>query len=181
MPNRRNNFYMAERTLNPDRFLELFHILHGSIFRGNFSATSRALGITRVTAIKYATEAPKQWWWEDVLINVIKTAYAEMVQSGSKRTRGLAKRAINDLTRILPREAEYMEFNAANQSNARRHLLSLFREYDQISTRQLRKPAFSGGYSYSSLRRAADDLELDKETTGFGDEKVTYYRLPESD
>lgn len=181
MPNRRTNPDFRPKELDQELFHELFHILHGSMLRGNYSATSRVLGCTRKTAIRYATTAPTQWWWNKLLVEVIKDVYADLVQSGSKLSRGYAKRAMTDLMRVIPRDAEYMEFNAANNDGARKHLLSLFRELDQVSTRQLKLPRFSGGHSPRILRRAAEELELDKVTEGYGDEKVTYYRLPESD
>lgn len=46
---------------------------------------------------------------------------------------------------------------------------------------ELRLPANCGGYSHSTLRKAAKMIGVVKRSEGFGDDKRSYWRLPNED
>ena len=169
------------KPLDEDMFHTLFDILHDGCMEGNYAATARILGLHVNTVRKWAITAPKDPWANHRLRDAINFVYGSLVNSVHKKIRKRAAKVKSQLERAgLHKMTEYLEYNEANNAGAVRHLLvTLNLAQDQeVSTKQLRKPAFSGGYSMRALRQAAEVLQLDKETTGFGDDKETWWRLP---
>lgn len=176
----RRSFQIQPEKLNTELFRDLMDLLYVRVMQGNIRGTARLLGISSKTMQKWTSTTPpvSQWWWNIILIHCIRETYKSMHSSKSKKTKRASRQLISDLSRILPRDAEYMEWNEARDSGARRHLLSLFVDHDQVSTKMLRQERYAQGYTPRALREAARVLELDRVTEGFGDDKVTYYRLP---
>lgn len=178
----RRNFYIKTHTLDKALFRELYEFLRSRVLKGNLSMTARLLGVSRATVIKWESDYPPscQWWWTSILTMVIKELLSAMRQSSSRSTRQHEANIHLELKKLLPDE-DFELYEVNDHSNARRHVLSLFKEYDQVSTRMLRSAAYSGGYNIRTLRNACESLQLDKEVRGFGENKVTYYTLPEVD
>ena len=170
--------------LDEEMFHTLFDILHDGCMEGNYAATGRILDLHVNTVRKWAINAPKDRWANHVLKAAINFVYSTMVNSSHKKIRKRAQKVKAQLERAgLHKMTEYMEYNEANNAGAVKHLLTTLNEADgqEMSTADLRKPANSGGYSMRALRHAAQVLQLEKETSGFGDEKVTFYRIPRSE
>ena len=165
--------------LDEDLYFELFDILHDGIFRGNYNATARCLSVSRPTAMKMAHTAPRQHYWNGVLRQTIQELLQNMATSRHKRIRERVLEVKSRLNRSSKAFAlaEYIQWNENNNSGAVLHLAKLIRRrpLGEISTRELRLPANSGGYSMRTLRQAADILMLRKETRGFGEDKETWY------
>lgn len=171
------------RPLDTDLFHTLFDILHDGCMENNYAATARVLGINPKTVKRWAITAPSDPWLNVVLQRAITEVYYFLANSRHKKFRKRAANVRGQLHRSgLSTLTEVIEDNEANNSGAVRHLLISLNEApgQELSTRDLRKPAYSGGYSLRMLRQAADIMELERETTGFGEDKQTFYRLPRS-
>jgi hypothetical protein len=167
--------------LDEELYFKLFDILHDGCMKGNWSATARALGISTLTARKWGVKPPRDPWTNKRLDLTIREVYKFMVNSKHKGLRRRAQIVKGQLERSgLSSMKEYMEYNEQAQAGAVRHLLvTISRAADsQISLNDLRLPGIGGGYSMRSFRHAAEILQLDKVTEGFGSSKKTYYRLP---
>ena len=171
-------------TLDENKFYQLFDILHDNIYEGNWSATARALGISTPTARRWFTEPPKQYWWNFVLTQVIRENIRQLRLSRNRKHKQLARIATAALARHAQKDLLMdVDNETTHEEGALKHLLIIVNEApgQTISTRDLRKPAFSGGYSMSTLRATAKALGLKRETEGFGEDKQTYYSMPRSD
>lgn len=179
----RKYFKFKPRELDTHTFEGLYSILSATLCHGNLTMVAKVLGVSRTTAIRYSTRPPKAYWWNQLLINVMDDLIAELMQSTNKLHKQWAYQATRLMSeyRQKTKEKGLLEADVTSNSEARRHILSLFRDRDEITTRMIRKPKYSGGYAQRTLIRALESLELDKETRGFGEDKVTYYRLPDGD
>lgn len=172
------------RPVDQDLYRKLMDILHEDALDYNFSATARVLGINRRTAQAWYKHPPDNPWINTILREAIIQVYYFLYNSKHKKFRKRAAIVRGSLHRLkLSELKEVIEENEANQSEAIKHLLITINEApgQQISTRDLRLPAYNGGYSMRALRQAADVLMLDKVTQGFGEHKETFYRIPFSD
>lgn len=168
--------------MNEEHFHTLFDILHDGCFEGNWKATSRALQISEKTARRWATTAPKRAGELHLLHRTIKEIHQWMSGSKHKKIRKRAEKVLGQLHRHgLEQMAEYMEFNTHSEAEALLHLVSVIAHtpHREISTEELHKVANSGGFSKRTLRRAAEQIGLTKETRGYGEDKITWYIIPE--
>lgn len=169
--------------LDEDLFFNLFDILHDGCFSGNWSATSRVLGLHPRTTREWSKKPPKGPWWNHILQAAIMEVYRSMANSTHKKTRKRAAVVRGMLHKAeLHQLKDYMEYNEANNSTVRLELLVHINEApgQELSTRDLRKAAYMGAYNQNSVREAAKQLCLIRETRGFGDDKQTFYRMPTS-
>lgn len=105
-----------------------------------------------------------------------------MAASKHKKIRKRAEKVLGQLKRAgLEEMATYMEFNTHSESEALLHLVSVIAHtpHREISTEDLHKVANSGGFSKRTLRLAAEQIGLPKETRGYGEDKITWYMIPE--
>lgn len=169
-------------SMDEDKFHTLFDILHDGCFEGNWRATSRALQISEKTARRWSTQAPKRSAELHILHKTLREVHAWMASSKHKKIRKRAEKVLGQLHRHgLERMAEYMEFNTQAEHEALLHLVSVIAHtpHREISTEELHKAANSGGFSKRTLRLAAEQIGLPKETRGYGEDKITWYMIPE--
>jgi hypothetical protein len=166
--------------LDVDEFNKLTDVLF-ELLKENHSKCARILGISRSTWKKWERHPPRQWWWTLVLRAVIKSYI-----TGLRARRGLTgkhRRTVMELLRRVPQGDEFMadiEAQAYNIEGAARYLR------DTLGGRgmfwdQLRKSANNGGYTEQTLRSAARMIGVVKRTEGFGEDKRSYWRLPNED
>lgn len=168
--------------IDEEKFHTLFDILHDGCFESNWSATARALQISEKTARRWAIKAPKRYWEYSNLHQAVKEVHRYMAGSKHKKIRTRAAKVLGQLNRNgLERIAEYMEWNTSSESEAILHLISTiaWQPHREISTEELFKAANAGGFSRRTLQRVADEVGLEKETKGYGENKVTWYSIPE--
>lgn len=162
-------------------FHDLFDILHETCLNGNWSATARVLDVRASTLKRWNQQPPQQRFWPSVLIHAIRECTRQMRQSGVKKYRKRASLAIDQLSRHrLKDAAEELQKDEIADDGVVRHLLSIINEApgQTIKVSDLKKAKYSGEYSMRAFRYAAERLCLDKETEGFGADKVTYWSMP---
>jgi hypothetical protein len=162
-------------------FHDLFDILHETCLAGNWTATARILDVSIPALKRWNRNPPQQRYWIFVLQHAIREVTRQLRQSPHKKHRRLAKLAIDQLSRHrLADAAEQLEKDETADDGVVRHLLSIINEApgQTISTKDLKKARYSGEYSLRAFRYAAERLQLDKETEGFGADKVTYWSMP---
>jgi len=76
--------------------------------------------------------------------------------------------------------AEQLQKDEVSDDGVVRELLRIVNEApgQTIKISDLKKAKYSGEYSMRAFRYAAERLQLDKETEGFGADKVTYWSMP---
>lgn len=162
-------------------FHDLFDILHETCLNGNWSATARILDVSIPTAKRWNQHPPKQRWWPDLLQIAIRECTRQMRLSAHKKHRKRAALAADQLSRHGLRDAaEQLEKDDIADEGCVRNLLAIINEApgQTISTAELKKSRYSSEYSLRAYRYAAERLCLDKETEGFGADKVTYWSMP---
>ena len=166
--------------MDEEQFHDLFDVLHDGCFMGNWTATARALGISVTTARKWSTHPPKRPQEAKMIELTIREVHAYMSSHRSKKMRKRAVKVWNQIARGNLEEAQLIEANTHSNSGAVRHLLKLISQKPngEIDTEELFKVANMGGYNRRTLQSAAEHLQLDKETKGFGKDKITWYKLP---
>lgn len=163
--------------LNPDEFYELTDLLY-ELLKGNQAGCARVLGINVRTWKSWETKPPAWPWWNLILRHVIVELMANL-QSRGGITRKHANRIRETLSKIkksdtLIEEAERLSYEYRGAEAHLRKLLSRKGMYwDQIKL-----AANCGGYTEKALRVAARKLGIVKRQKGFGDDKRSYWRLP---
>jgi hypothetical protein len=182
---RRKFTRVSAQQLDTEAFHDLLGIFLTHICAGNMSTATQLLGMSRPTINKWRSNPPKQAWWIVTLTHIMDQAITELLASTRKTERQAAVTAREQMMPYRQRSRKALEANleleeVVGTTPCRRHILTMLNEHGQVSTRMLRKPAHCGGFSQSQIKRAlaSFDGELDKETRGFGEDKVTYYRLP---
>jgi hypothetical protein len=166
--------------LDVDEFNQLTDILF-ELMKESGSRCARILGISRSTWRKWTTNPPRQWWWNVVLRTVIKH-YITALHARRGLT-GKHRRTVMDMLAKIPHSDEFMEELAAmayDLEGATRFLRDTLAGKGMFWD-ELRKPANSGGYTQQTLRKAARMIGVVKRSEGFGDEKRSYWRLPNED
>lgn len=169
-----------EPELDTDEFNKLTDVLY-ELMKEKGAACARVLGISRSTWRKWTTNPPRQWWWNIVLRAVIKQ-YITALKSRRGLTGKHRRRVMEALSRI-PQADEFMEEIDQMAYNIEGCALYL---RDTLGGKgmfwdELRKPANNGGYTEQTLRRAARKLGVVRRSEGFGDDKRSYWRLPNED
>jgi len=167
--------------INEEKFHQLFDILHEGCFEGNWTATSRALQVNQRTIRRWSKTAPKRYWEYVNLHSAVKEVHRWMAASKHKKIRIKAEKVLGQLRRNgLETIAEYMEWNTNSESEAIIHLISTLAHtpHREMSTEELHKTANSGGFSKRTLRLAAEQVGITKETRGYGEDKITWYIIP---
>jgi len=168
------------KPMDEEQFHHLFDVLHDGCFLGNWTATARALGISVTTARKWSTTPPKRPHEAKVIELAIREVHEYMTSHRSKKIRKRANKVWNQIARGDPEKAKLIEANTHSNSGAISHLLKLISQKPtlEIDSEELFKLANMGGYNRRTLQSAAEHLQLEKETKGFGKDKITWYKLP---
>lgn len=167
----------------PDDFLfyDLFDILHETCFNKNLSAVARCLGVSIPTVKRWITDPPQQRYWPTILTAAIREVVRQMRLSPHRRHRKAAKIAIAQLSRHNLKDAmDLVEQDEVNDEGVVRELLKIVNEApgQTIRVDDLKKGKYSATHSMRAYRHAAVRLQLDKDTEGFGSDKVTYWSMP---
>lgn len=178
MPKVRRFGNYTPQPLDEDLFAELLHVLHQILFDGNWSATSRALGVSKPTAIRWVNKPPANPWMNVVLRTIIRDLTRQMRMSPHKRHTKRAQEAIKRLQTLPQAELDIDE--ADDPSDAIRDVLISLNQApgQELTLDEIRQKT---GRSRRTIRLAAARLCLHKETTGFGEDKETYYSIPRGD
>ena len=169
-------------TLDLERFQELRSILIG--FTGSLSAAARALDVSRPSFVRWETEPPKQWYWNEVIIAYLMSQLPELTARAHSSKRKKLDRLKHRLKVIVnSREAaEELQHKDAVHSAAQIHVCRMVTENDgTIYWDTLITAAYSGGYAPPVLRRAAKSMGMKFTTEGFGPEKRTLISWLEED
>lgn len=181
MPRVRKRTKYEPEPLDQELFQELLHILHHVCFNGNWAQTSRAVGVSRPTAMRWVNSPPTMPHWNVVLREVLKIVIADLKLSPHRSHRKRARQAMQRLNTLPQVQAtvEQMKDNDRAQDGAVKELLIYLNETpgQSASTKTLRQQL---NYSTRTLRAAAKTLNLDIEVEGFGEEKTVYYSMPRS-
>lgn len=168
--------------MDEEMFHTLFDILHDNCFRGNYSATARALQISVLTARKWAITPPKRHWELHNLHKAIKEVHNYMAASKHKKIRKRADHVVGRLRfEGLETMADTFEQRAANHSEACAHVLSLIahRPTREISSDEMFLAANMGGFSKRILTYALGQMGIEHRTRGAGKDKMTWYYIPQ--
>ena len=167
-------------TLDLDEFNALTDLLF-EVFKENSAACARVLGISRITWKKWEKEPPTWPHWNVVLRHIIKS-YLPALAARRGLTAKHKERIIALLTQVkegdkLGEEIGTLAYNLAGaEAHLRRLLARKGMYWDEI-----RGPKNCGGYTWKTLRMAARALGVVKTQEGYGDEKRSYWRLPDQD
>lgn len=161
--------------LNKDEFNALTDLLFESL-NGNVSAITRLLGINRKTWKRWEKEPPEWPYWNLVLRYIIKHTLTGMI--GRRRSPASKhKQYIREALARIPKSDELMEEieNAAYELSAaethvRRLLLRGPMPWHEIRIKS--------NFTPRVLRTAAKSLGVVKEQLGYGEEKISVWRLP---
>lgn len=178
MPKVRKFGNYTPKPLDPDLFQELLHILHRILFDGNWSATARALGVSKPTALRWVNNPPTAPWWNLVLRTIIRDLTRQMRLSPHKKHTQRAGDAIKRLQQLPHVEIDVEDFE--DPSDAARDILTTVNlaPGQELTADQIRQRT---GRSKREIRTAAARLCLHRTTTGFGADKETYYSIPRGD
>ena len=173
--------FIAFPPADDNLFHDLFDILHETCLGGNWSATARILDVRPSTLKRWNKEPPQQRFWPIVLTHAIRECTRQLRMSPTKKHRKRAALAADQLARHrLADAAEELQKDEIADDGCARHLLTIINEApgQTIKVTDLKKAKYSGEYSMRAFRYAAERLCLDKETEGFGADKVTYWSMP---
>lgn len=166
--------------LDEDEFNSLTDLLF-ELMKENHSACAKLLGINRVTWRKWEKEAPEWPWWNLVLRHAIKLVLASITaRRGLTRSH---KRKIQERLNAIPNHSEFEEelgSLAYSWTGCEAHLRAVLAPGGMFWD-QIRLPANSGGYSPKTLRVAARSIGVVKTQEGYGENKRSYWRLPDQD
>jgi hypothetical protein len=166
--------------LDHDEFNALTDVLF-ELVKENHSQCARLLGISRPTWKKWETQPPTWPWWNLVLREIIKHYI-----TGLHARRGFTakhRRTIMDLMQRIPQGDEFVneiDQLAYNVDGCANHLRATLGGKGMFFD-ELRTPALCGGYSPSTLRRAAKMIGVVKTQEGYRDKKRSYWRLSTED
>jgi hypothetical protein len=172
------------KIVTPRLDVEEFNALTDLLFellKENSAACARALGISRITWKRWEKSPPDWPYWNIVLRHVIK---AHLVPLAARR--GLTvkhrQRIIDSLARVSDGEkfGEEMGNEAYNVAGAQAHLRNLLARKGRY-WHDIRAAANCGGYTGKQLRTAAKLLGVVKTQEGYGEDKRSYWRLPDQD
>lgn len=188
----RNRLKINQKAL-PPLDLKLFRELRKILFltfNGNDSACARALGISRITWVRWDTIPPTWPYWNYILRLVITSSiriYNDKYHKDSFITAKTKSKAWTHLQKIrkrlaqLPDDGELLaqiEEHTYTRTASEEYLRQLLL-HGPLAWSIIRKPANSGGYSEAVLRRAARTLGVIKQQIGFGEDKDSVWSLPE--
>lgn len=168
--------------LNTDLFHTLYFVLRVILYNHNTSAVARLLNIDRRTADRWITEPPKYHWINGTLRQIIRDRIKYAQHHKTKKIRLRAKEALDHLNAYAKERTyaadgtEHADEHIDTGGLCARALLEIVAR-KPISTAELRRGKYSI-YTLRAYRLAAEQLCLDKRTTGFGPEKITWYALP---
>lgn len=166
--------------LDLDEFNALTDILF-ELLKEKHAACARVLGIHRNTWKKWEQEPPTWPWWNIVLRHVIKTLLSS-IASRRGLTRKHRHTLLEQFNRIpdgqqILEEVENLAYDISGAAaHLRRLLLRKGMFWDEI-----RLPANCGGYTTKTLRKAAKQIGIVKTSEGYGEDKRSYWRLPDQD
>lgn len=166
--------------LDIDEFNALTDVLF-ELFKENGSKCAFMLDISRSTWTKWTTNPPRQWWWNLVLRDVIKSAIAGL--HGRRGFTARHRRKVMEALSRVPQSEEFLgviEAETYNVDGAANFIRATLGRKGMFWD-ELRKPANSGGYNERTLRKAARMIGVVKTQEGFGDDKRSYWRLPNED
>lgn len=167
--------------LDTKEFEALTDLLYEAL-KGNQSQCARMLGINIRTWKRWEKEPPTWPWWNLVLRNVIREILAHLRQRSGGITRKHLNRIRDSLSMIPEGEtlAEQAEMLAYDYTGAQAHLRRLLSRKGMYWD-EIRLAANTGGYTQKTLRVAAKQLKIIKTQEGFGENKRSYWRLPDQD
>lgn len=148
----------------------------------NSSYCCRLLNISRPTWKKWITETPTEWYWPIVLRVAIKHTIASTIAHRRASSMIFQNRVRNALSAIPhSREFEDEISNLAFEiRGAQAHLRDLLTPRGRWWS-DIKKTANLGGYTKGSIRKAAKALGVIKTQEGYGEDKDSYWRLPNED
>lgn len=166
--------------LDVEEFNQLTDLLF-EVFKENSAACARVLGISRITWKKWEKEPPTWPHWPVVIRFVIKS-YLPALAARRGLTRQHQQRIVAQLALIKGGAELGDEIGtlAYELSGAEAHLRKLLRDKGMF-WHQIRGPKYCGGYSSNTLRKAARALGIVKTQEGYGEDKRSYWRLPDQD
>lgn len=166
---------------NEDRFHKLFDVLHDYCFKGNWTATARALQISVNTAKAWSNEAPKRYWEIYTLERCIKEVHAYMTAHKQKVVRDRAAQVLGALQAAKEHDmADLLEAQTHSEDRAGLHLISLLAHSPmrEMSTVDLFKSGNLGPFKRRTMQHARRQLGIKKHTRGYGEDKETFWYIP---
>lgn len=168
-------------TANVEETEALIELLYYAT-KENGAHCCRLLDISRPTWRKWVKETPTAWYWPMVLRAAIKHTLSSIIA----QRRATSKKFQNDVLHQLAKIPHHKEFEdeianmAYEITGAQAHLRELLmmkgRWWSEIQT-----AAHAGGYSKATLRKAAKALGVVKTQEGYGENKDSFWRLPNED
>jgi hypothetical protein len=172
------------QAFNPKLDIEEFNHLTDllfEMFKENHAACARALGISRITWKRWEKEPPTWPFWNIVIRHVIKS-YLPQLAARRGLTEKHRARIILQLSALRDADelGEEIGTLAYQLSGAEAHLRQLLSRKGMF-WHEIRAAANCGGYTSKTLRKAARNLGVVKTQEGYGEEKRSYWRLPDQD
>lgn len=168
-------------TANPEETQALLDLLFVATKENN-AQCARLLGINRKTWQKWNVEPPTAWYWPLVIRAAIKHTLSSMVAHRRGTTMKWKRYILETLSRI-PQSKDFEE-EIANMAydirGAQQHLRDLLARRGMFWS-NIQTTANSGGYSKATLRKAAKALGVIKTQEGYGEDKDSFWRLPNED
>lgn len=148
----------------------------------NSAHCARLLDISRGTWYKWVKSPPTAWYWPLVLRAAIKHTLSQVV-SQRRATSKKFQRSILEALSKIPHSRDF-EVEIANMAyearGAELHLRTILSRRGMWWS-ELQKTANSGGYSKHMLRRAAKSVGVVQKQEGYGEDKDSFWRLPNED
>lgn len=148
----------------------------------NSTQCSRLLGIARPTWKRWSQHPPTEWYWPLVLRAAIKHTLSQIISQRRATSAKFRSHILESLSKV-PHSKDF-EVDIANLAyearGAELHLRTLLVRRGMWWS-EIQKTANSGGYSKATLRKAAKSIGVVKRQEGYGDEKDSFWRLPNED
>lgn len=168
-------------TADPQEVSALLDLLFYATKENN-AYCARLCNVNRATWRKWNTQPPTAWYWPHVLRLAIKHTLSSIIA----QRRATSIKFQNDVRNQLSKIPHNRDFEAeiANMAydirGAEAHLRDLLTPRGRWWS-NIKLTANLGGYSKQTIRKAAKKLGVIMTQEGYGDEKDSYWRLPNED
>lgn len=151
------------------------------VCKQNNAYCCRLLDIGYPTWLRWNKNPPTSWYWPPI----IRLAIKHVLSSAIAHRRGLTKAFQSSVSKALARIPNSQEFadevsNMAYEERASEtHLrLLLYRAGGGMFWSEIRSPAYCGGFTEQTLRKASRILGVVKGQRGYGEDKDSWWELP---
>lgn len=172
----------ARKFVVPELDMVEFRILYETLleaFELKHAHAARALAISVKTWRAWDKDPPVWPYWNMVLFHVLKARMAGMAIHRKGFTQSQHAYFRDQLSKLKKGQEiiEFIEQEATQVNGAEDHLRRLLAEKGMF-WHKIKLTRWAGGYTPRRLQQAAKKIGIVQESSGFGKDKVSFWRLP---